>query len=69
MTSDEKILKLVDITTGTNIDARQLATLLAVMGKLSRYDVAKVVWTAIGTANALSCIESNDEYERRKEHD
>lgn len=56
--SEDKILKLIDITTGTNIDARQLATLLAVMGKLSCYDVMKVVWTAIGTANALSCLNS-----------
>ena len=54
--TDNKILKLIDITTGTNIDAGQLATLLAIMGKLSRCDVAKVVWTAIGTANALGCV-------------
>lgn len=54
--TDDKILKLVDITTGTNIDARQLATLLAIMEKLSRCDVTKVVWMAIGTANALGCV-------------
>ncbi|MDE5769596.1 MAG: hypothetical protein K2H82_09445 [Oscillospiraceae bacterium] len=58
MNTDEKILKLVDITTGTNIDAGQLATLLSILGKLGRSDVAKVVWTAIGTANALSCIKA-----------
>ncbi|MDE5885778.1 MAG: hypothetical protein K2H29_11980 [Oscillospiraceae bacterium] len=56
MTSDEKILKIADITAGTNIDAKQLATLLAIMGKLSPCDVAKVVWMAIGTANTLGCV-------------
>ncbi|MDE6777481.1 MAG: hypothetical protein K2J25_06010 [Oscillospiraceae bacterium] len=57
--SDNKILKLVDITAGTNIDVGQLANLLAIMGKLDRCDVQKVIRTAIGTANALSCIKSD----------
>lgn len=54
MTSDEKIIKLTEITAGTNVEAGQLATLLALMGKLDACDVAKVIWTAIGTANALA---------------
>ncbi len=54
MTADEKIIKLTEITAGTNIDAGQLATLLVLMGKLDFNDVAKVIWTAIGTANALA---------------
>ena len=60
MTADDKILKLVDILTETNIDAGQLATLLSIMGKLSSCDVTKVIWAAIGTANALSCIKSHE---------
>ncbi|MDE6035994.1 MAG: hypothetical protein K2G36_08815 [Ruminococcus sp.] len=54
MTDDEKIIKLTEITAGTNIDAGQLATLLALMGKLDFDDVTKVIWAAIGTANALT---------------
>ena len=50
MTADEKIIKLTEITAGTNIDARQLA----LIGKIDFNDVAKVIWTAIGTANALA---------------
>lgn len=65
MTADEKIIKLMEITAGTNIDAEQLAALLAIMGKLNRCDITKVVWAAIGTANALSCIKF---HENRKEN-
>ncbi len=54
MTSDEKIMKLNEITAGTNVEAGQLATLLALIGKLDACDVAKVIWSAIGTANALA---------------
>ncbi|MDE5620665.1 MAG: hypothetical protein K2O29_02325 [Ruminococcus sp.] len=54
MTSYEKIIKLTEITAGTDVEAGQLATLLDLMGKLDASDVAKVIWTAIGTANALA---------------
>ena len=54
MLPDEKIIRLTEITAGTDIDAGQLATLLNLMGKLNYDDVTKVIWSAIGTANALS---------------
>lgn len=56
MATDEKIIRLTEITAGTDIDAGQLATLLALMGKLNYEDVIKVIWSAIGTANALNTV-------------
>ena len=56
MATDEKIIRLTEITAGTDIDAGQLATLLALMGKLNYEDVIKVIWSAIGTANALNAV-------------
>lgn len=72
MLSDEKIIKLGEVIANTNIEAGQLATLLALMGKLDACDVLKVIWTAIGTANALAlCREKSPRHtepERRCEH-
>ncbi len=56
MVTDEKIIKLTEIATEANIDAGELATLLSLMGKLDYEDVTKVIWSAIGTANALNVM-------------
>ena len=65
MTADEKIIKLAETITNTDIDVGQIATLFAILGKLDNCDVTKVIWAAIGTANALNFIK-NDEMAFRK---
>lgn len=60
MTADEKIIKLAEAIANTDIDAGEIATLFAIFGKLDKCDITKVVWAAIGTANALNFIK-NDE--------
>lgn len=66
MTANEKIIKFAEITAETDIDAEQIATLLAILGKLDKCDVTKVVWAAIGMANALSYVESYNSQKRKK---
>lgn len=61
MASSEKIIKLVEIIADININAEEFATLLSLMGKLDACDVTKVVWSAIGTANALNSIKNGKE--------
>ncbi|MCM1316000.1 MAG: hypothetical protein NC205_00480 [Prevotella sp.] len=58
MASSEKIIKLVETISDTNINVEEFATLLSLMGKLDSCDIVKVVWSAIGTANALSSIKN-----------
>ncbi len=54
--NDKKIIAISQITAGTNVDARELATLLSIMGKLSREDVLKVIWSSIGVASAIQAL-------------
>lgn len=54
--NDKKIIAISQITAGTNVDAGELATLLSIMGKLSREDVLKVIWSSIGVASAIQAL-------------
>lgn len=58
MASSKKIIKLVETVADTNINAEEFAMLLSLMGKLDACDVVKVVWSAIGMANALNSIKN-----------
>lgn len=53
MTANKKIIRLTEMTTGTDIEVGLLANLLALIGKLDATDAAKVIWGAIKTNNAL----------------
>lgn len=53
MTANKKIIRLTEVTTGTDIEAGRLANLLALIVKLDTVDVTKLVLAAVGTANAL----------------
>ncbi len=64
MTADEKIIKLAEVIANTDIDAGEIATFFSIIGKLSSYDATKVIWAAIGTANALSCTHSEKQLEK-----
>lgn len=58
--NDKKVIAISKIVAGTKIDAGQLATLLNIMGKLSREDVIKVIWSSIGTASAIQAMRNEE---------
>lgn len=64
MTADEKIIRLAEAIANTDIDVGEIVTFLSMIGKLDSYDATKVIWAAIGTANALSCTHSEKQLEK-----